>query len=145
MDARGKNTEIRYLLMILKIRWMCLNLESRMIIQFQTIPDEFMENYELSDVILEYRRECGSSDVVQSLCEPQENGLLKTGIKHIGLNRNSLSSEIMEGNGLLGCLNHGPFSYTHLLQVKGELKNDEIVRGKTTWKKKKFSAMPFPP
>ncbi|KAI3467033.1 hypothetical protein Pfo_023696 [Paulownia fortunei] len=113
----------------------------------ETIPDEFLENHQLSNIILEYRRECGSSDVVQSLCEPQEDGLLKTGIQqcnHIGLNGHSLSSEILEGNGLLGSSNQGPFSYTHLLQVKGEPKNEEIVRGKTTWKKK-ISSIPFPP
>ncbi|EYU40801.1 hypothetical protein MIMGU_mgv1a020934mg [Erythranthe guttata] len=117
----------------------------------ETIPDEFMEKHQLSDMILEYRRECGSSDVVQSLCEPQQyEGLLKTGIdqqynnkhNHIGLNGNSFSSEILERKGLLGCLNIGPFSFTHLLHVKGELKNEEIVRGKTLWKKKINSA-PF--
>ncbi|KAK6157626.1 hypothetical protein DH2020_011874 [Rehmannia glutinosa] len=118
------------------VRWM-----------LETIPDEFLENHQLSDIILEYRRECGSSDVVQSLCQPQEHGLLKkTGIQqcnnHIGLNGNSLSSEIFEVNGLLGSLNQGPYSFTHLLQIKGEHKNEEIVRGKTKWNKK-LSAIPF--
>ncbi|KAK6134230.1 hypothetical protein DH2020_032035 [Rehmannia glutinosa] len=118
------------------VRWM-----------LETIPDEFLENHQLSDIILEYRRECGSSDVVQSLCQPQEHGLLKkTGIQqcnnHIGLNGNSLSSEIFEVNGLLGSLNQGPYSFTHLLQIKGEHKNEEIVRGKTKWMKK-LSAIPF--
>ncbi|KAK4479908.1 hypothetical protein RD792_015452, partial [Penstemon davidsonii] len=53
------------------VRWM-----------LETIGDEFLENHQLSDIILEYRRECGSSDVVQSLCEPQEDddGFITTGI-----------------------------------------------------------------
>ncbi|XP_020552181.1 palmitoyl-acyl carrier protein thioesterase, chloroplastic-like isoform X2 [Sesamum indicum] len=119
------------------VRWM-----------LESIPDEFLENHQLADLILEYRRECGIADVVQSLCEPQEDGLIKTGIQqcnHIGLNgHSSLSSEILGGNGLLGSLDQGPLSYTHLLQVKGEPKNEEIVRGKTTWKPK-LNAIPFPP
>ncbi|KAL0424687.1 UNVERIFIED_CONTAM: Palmitoyl-acyl carrier protein thioesterase, chloroplastic [Sesamum radiatum] len=119
------------------VRWM-----------LETIPDEFLENHQLADLILEYRRECGIADVVQSLCEPQEDGLIKTGIQqcnHIGLNgHSSLSSEILGGNGLLGSLDQGPFSYTHLLRIKGEPKNEEIVRGKTTWKTK-LNAISFPP
>lgn len=116
---------------------------------FQTIPDEFLENHQLSEITLEYRRECGSSDVVKSLCQPQDDGLLQTGSQHYsnhsGLNGHTslLSTEILEGNGLLGSLNQAHFSYTHLLQVEGQPKNEEIVRGKTTWKKK-LSALPFP-
>ncbi|KAG8382837.1 hypothetical protein BUALT_Bualt05G0119900 [Buddleja alternifolia] len=113
----------------------------------ETIPDEFLENHQLSNIILEYRRECGSSDVVQSLCEPQQDGLIKPGIQqshHISLNGNSFSSEIFDENGLLRSLNQMPFSYTHLLQIKGETKNEEIVRGKTTWKRK-LTSIPFLP
>lgn len=114
---------------------------------FQTIPDEFLESHQLSDITLEYRRECGSSDVVQSLSEPQESGLTEAGIQQCNdtvLNEQCslLCSEIFEGNGWLGSLNQFPFSYTHLLQTKGEKKNEEIVRGKTTWKKK-HSDKPF--
>ncbi|KAL3830841.1 hypothetical protein ACJIZ3_019643 [Penstemon smallii] len=108
---------------------------------FFPIPDEFLENYQLSNIILEYRRECGTQDVVQSLCEPQEDeqkiGIIEQQYNHIGSNGNfSMSSEILRENGLLGSSNEGPFSYTHLLQIKGESKNEEILRGKTTWKKK---------
>lgn len=80
--------------------------------------------------------------MVQSLCEPQD-GLINTGYQHIGVNGNSVSSEILGGNGLLGAFNQGPYSYTHLLQAKGDLKNEEIVRGKTTWKNK-LTAKPYP-
>ncbi|KAL9374999.1 hypothetical protein Peur_031878 [Populus x canadensis] len=38
-----------------------------------TIPRKFLENYQLTRIAFECRRECGScSDVVQSLCEPEE-------------------------------------------------------------------------
>ncbi|KAL2518962.1 Palmitoyl-acyl carrier protein thioesterase [Abeliophyllum distichum] len=117
------------------VRWM-----------LEAIPDEFLENHQLSNIILEYRRECGSSDVVQSLCEPQQVELIKAGIQQNNyncLNGYSFSSGILEGNGLLESLNLGPFSYTHLLQIKGNSKNYEIVRGKTIWKKK-LIATPFP-
>ncbi|GMP59063.1 hypothetical protein CsSME_00022495 [Camellia sinensis var. sinensis] len=112
----------------------------------ETIPDQFLENHQLSGMILEYRRECESSDTVQSLCEPQEDGILKDGTKQdtsMSLqNGFSMASGILEGNGLLGCFDKVPFRYTHLLQIKGEAKNEEIVRGMTSWKRN-LSIMPF--
>ncbi|XP_075504316.1 oleoyl-acyl carrier protein thioesterase 1, chloroplastic-like [Primulina tabacum] len=119
------------------VRWM-----------LETIPDEFLENHQLSNIILEYRRECGNEDVVQSLCEPQEYDLIKSGnfhqCNHIVANGHVLSShEILQENGHFIPLFLGPYSYTHLLQIKGEPKNEEIVRGKTTWKKKPTTT-PFP-
>ncbi|KAM7463493.1 hypothetical protein LguiA_031614 [Lonicera macranthoides] len=106
----------------------------------ETIPDQFLEDHQLSNIILEYRKECGSSDIVQSLCEPQENGILKDGLHQNTVNLVngfSLASGILEG-----FLSEGPFSYTHLLQTKGDKKNKEIVRGKTVWKKK-LPTVPF--
>lgn len=96
---------------------------------FQTIPDQFLEEHQLSSIILEYRKECGDSDIVQSLCDPDEVGMLKDGVQ-----QNSNDSTI-NGDSL-------PFKHTHLLQTIGELKNEEIVRGRTTWRKK-HSNMPF--
>ncbi|KAF2317829.1 hypothetical protein GH714_041144 [Hevea brasiliensis] len=111
------------------VRWM-----------LETIPDQFLESHQLSGIILEYRRECGSSDIVQSLCEPDEDGIINSGLKQANeiplLNGFSLASEIMEGNGLLGSLDKAPLRYTHLLLNKGDSQNEEIVRGKTMWKKK---------
>ncbi|KAK6146830.1 hypothetical protein DH2020_020699 [Rehmannia glutinosa] len=115
----------------------------------ETLPGEFLENHQLSDIVLEYKRECGSSDMVQSLCQPQQHHkLLKTTTQqcgYIGVDGNSVSSDkLLKGNGRLGSLNQGPFSYTHLLQIKGDPKNGEIVRGKTTWKET-IATMPFRP
>ena len=105
-----------------------------------------MESHQLSSIILEYRRECGSSDIVQSLCEPDEDGILRDvemiEDREIGLlNGFSLASEILKG-GLLGSFDKGTQRYTHLLQIEGEAKNEEIVRGRTTWKKK-LTTIPF--
>nr|GMD16665.1 palmitoyl-acyl carrier protein thioesterase, chloroplastic-like [Ipomoea batatas] len=113
------------------VRWM-----------LETIPDQFLEAHQLSNIILEYRRECGSSDVVQSLCEPNENNNNNISV----LNGFSLASGILhQGNGLLESLTRGAFSYTHLLQTEGEeAKSKEIVRGRTSWKRKLPSMPSFP-
>ncbi|KAI3729392.1 hypothetical protein L6452_18049 [Arctium lappa] len=111
----------------------------------EAIPDECLESYQLSDITLEYRRECGSSDVVQSLCEPEEIGMIKDGVQDTNLmDRCSIGGGIIQGNGLLNCLlNEGStIRYTHLLQAKEESKCQEIVRGKTIWKKR-INLLPF--
>ncbi|XP_030973474.1 palmitoyl-acyl carrier protein thioesterase, chloroplastic-like [Quercus lobata] len=116
------------------VRWM-----------LETIPDEILESHKLSTIILEYRRECGNSDIVQSLCNPDEGGILEDGLKHkngISLNGFSLASEILEGSGLLCNFEKVSLRYTYLLQVKGERGNEEIVRGRTTWKRK-MPSKPF--
>lgn len=90
-------------------------------------------------MILEYRRECGSSDIVQSLCEPHEVGITENGVHKKSDNNISLlngysqwASETLEGNGLLRCFDEVQLWYTHLLQAKRE----EIARGRTSWKRK---------
>lgn len=92
-------------------------------ILFQAMPDKFMDEHQLSDIILEYRRECGSSDIIQSLSEPDED------------KRTSNESS--------GSLNGLQLKYTHILQTKGEVKKEEIVRARTKWRKK-HSKMQFP-
>ncbi|KAK9276071.1 hypothetical protein L1049_005602 [Liquidambar formosana] len=117
------------------VRWM-----------LETIPDRFLQSHQLSTIILEYRKECGSSDIVESLCEPEEGEIYKDRIQQDNditlLNGFSLASEILEGHGLLGPSDKEPLRYTHLLQSKGHPKNEEIVRGRTTWKKK-LSTIPY--
>ncbi|KAM5567836.1 palmitoyl-acyl carrier protein thioesterase, chloroplastic [Rosa sericea] len=114
------------------VRWM-----------LETIPDQILEAHQLTSIILEYRRECGSSDIVQSLCQPDEAGILKDGLKQDKetslVNGFSLAAEILEGNGFLASFGNQKLRYTHLLKIDGESQNDEIVRGRTTWKKKSFS------
>ena len=95
-----------------------------------------MEDHQLSSIVLQYRRECDSSDTVQSICEPDEDSLPRDKNIRI-LTGFSLAPEILDGGGLLGTFDKWPTRYTHLLQIKGEKKDEEIVRGKTTWRKKK--------
>ncbi|XP_062109450.1 palmitoyl-acyl carrier protein thioesterase, chloroplastic-like [Humulus lupulus] len=111
------------------VRWM-----------LEAIPDAILESHQLSEITLEYRKECGSTDIVQSLCQPDEDGgLLNNGvnqdINHINL-LNTLATEFIKNNGLMGSFEIGPLRYTHLLQTKGDSKSEEIVRGRTKWKKK---------
>ncbi|OEL35225.1 Palmitoyl-acyl carrier protein thioesterase, chloroplastic [Dichanthelium oligosanthes] len=107
------------------VRWM-----------LETLPDHFLQQHQLSSIILEYRKECGSSDVVQSICQPDEYSVPP------GENINmvigpSLLPEIISGrHSLAGALQQWPTKYTHLLQLKAGDKHEEIVRGRTTWKKK---------
>ncbi|KAL6188042.1 hypothetical protein ACLB2K_039436 [Fragaria x ananassa] len=115
------------------VRWM-----------LETIPDQILEAHQLTSIVLEYRRECGSSDIVQSLCQPDEDGILKDGLQQEKdttlVDGFSLAAEILEGNGYLASFGKQPLRYTHLVQVDGESQNEEIVRGRTTWKKKSFSS-----
>ncbi|EOX99949.1 Fatty acyl-ACP thioesterases B [Theobroma cacao] len=113
------------------VRWM-----------LETIPDKFLESHQLSSIVLEYRRECGSSDKVQSLCQPDEDRILANGLEQSLLENIVLASGIMLGNGHLGSLGMKTYGFTHLLQIKGDSQNDEIVRGRTRWKKKQ-STMPY--
>ncbi|XP_058091800.1 palmitoyl-acyl carrier protein thioesterase, chloroplastic-like [Magnolia sinica] len=113
------------------VRWM-----------LETIPELFLEAHQLSSIILEYRRECGSSDIVQSLCQPDENSMQEEGNNINILGGFCLGSEIFNGQGLLGSFDKWPLRYTHLVQIKGGPTDKEIVRGRTKWKKK-LSIIPF--
>ncbi|KAF7124229.1 hypothetical protein RHSIM_Rhsim12G0088000 [Rhododendron simsii] len=84
----------------------------------ETVPEGFLKDHQISSMILEYKRECTSCDIVRSLCEPQEDEIL-------------------------GCINGAPFKYTHLLQIQGDTKNADVVRARTLWKLKKMSTVPF--
>ncbi|KAL8196394.1 hypothetical protein R6Q57_024689 [Mikania cordata] len=96
----------------------------------EAIPDEYLETYQLSNIILEYRRECGSSDVVQSLCEPEDDKDITKYVDRCTIGVGGAAE-------LWNCfMNEGTIRFTHGLLVKEESKCHEIVRGKTTWKKR---------
>lgn len=107
------------------VRWM-----------LETIPGEFLESHQLSSMVLEYRRECGSSDIVKSLCEPFEDGILQDTTIQDSLNGFYPGSNIFTGSNFLRCFDQELFKYTHLLKIQGQHKNEEIVRARTSWKRK---------
>lgn len=81
----------------------------------QVIPCELVKNYQLSGITLEYRKECGRSDVVQSLCDHEDKSCTKRD--------ETCRAEISQ-------------KFTHLLQITGKSRNEEIVRGRTIWRRK---------
>ncbi|XP_052141319.1 palmitoyl-acyl carrier protein thioesterase, chloroplastic-like [Oryza glaberrima] len=122
LDMNNHVNNVKY------VRWM-----------LETLPDQFLQQHQLSSIILEYRKECGSSDVVQSICQPDEDTIMPGENVSIVMGP-SLSQEIINGHhSLAGALQQWPTKYTHLLQLKANDKYEEIVRGRTTWKKKSYS------
>jgi len=101
----------------------------------EAIPDTVLEECQLSSITLEFRRECGVSETIQSLCQPDDEDEVP-----------EVKFKKFEGgnilNGYLPYLledshsNNHSLSFTHLLQTEGSIKNEEIVRGRTTWKRR---------
>ncbi|WVZ85837.1 hypothetical protein U9M48_032704, partial [Paspalum notatum var. saurae] len=92
----------------------------------ETLPDHFLHQHQLSSIILEYRKECGSSDIVQSICQPDEGSVPPEGNVSMAIGP-SLSPEIISGHhSLSGALHQWPMKYTHLLQLKAGDKYEEI-------------------
>ncbi|KAI9120127.1 hypothetical protein K1719_008775 [Acacia pycnantha] len=104
----------------------------------ETIPDQILESHQLSEITLVYRRECGISDIVQSLCylEEDEEILHDVEKRDYNSNQSHLATENINGGGSLGCLEQRPLRFTHLLQANGDEKDEEIVKGRTVWKRK---------
>ncbi|XP_017972486.1 PREDICTED: palmitoyl-acyl carrier protein thioesterase, chloroplastic [Theobroma cacao] len=101
----------------------------------EAIPEIFLEGYQLFSMTLEYRRECGSSDTVQSLCQPDEDGAFQDEVQDDNGKTHKEQSQVSELEGDASS-SGSPLSFTHLLQMTGDSKTDEIVRGRTTWKRK---------
>ncbi|KAM7253994.1 hypothetical protein ACFE04_031676 [Oxalis oulophora] len=101
----------------------------------EAIPETILEECQLSSIILEFRRECGVSETIQSLCQPDEDN----GVPEVKFKKYE-GGDIL--NGYLPYLledNHSEnysLNFTHLLQTEGNAKKEEIVRGRTTWKRR---------
>ncbi|KAM7268589.1 hypothetical protein ACFE04_010755 [Oxalis oulophora] len=80
----------------------------------EAIPEQVSKDYQLSTITLEYKRECGASETIQSLCQPDTNNELFE-----YESKSTFDSSL---------------GFTHLLQVEGIEKNEETVRGRTTWR-----------
>ncbi|XP_061957327.1 palmitoyl-acyl carrier protein thioesterase, chloroplastic-like [Populus nigra] len=98
----------------------------------ETIPHKFLENYQLTRMTLEYRRECSSSDVVESLCKPEEESFEERHQDRNVDNGDSLASVLFQD----GKHSKSFKAYTHLLQITGDKESEEIVRGRTIWRRK---------
>jgi len=103
------------------------NINIQFLWQLQSIPEEHMDTHHLTSITLEYRRECQSNTVVESLTSS------KTEVQE---DQNIAALALVEG-----CW---PFfvkpsrnccQFTHLLQTQGS-KQQEIVRARTTWRPK---------
>ncbi|CAL1356122.1 unnamed protein product [Linum trigynum] len=107
----------------------------------EAIPDQFLESRQLSGIILEYRRECGRSDTVESLCHPdQDEDEINLHLHNAFNGSNNNNIGILNGFSLLPSLDldldlDTTTTYTHLLRAH-KLGGEEIVRGKTMWKKR---------
>ncbi len=121
----------------------------------QSIPNAIQEGHELETLVLEYRRECGQSEVVQSLAstessssssstawaeaEESNNGRTINGKEEatapLCLDGSlSSSSELQEISNSADQI--GPLQFTHLLRL--QVDGVEIVRGSTLWRLKKL-------
>jgi fatty acyl-ACP thioesterase B len=95
----------------------------------EAIPDTIFDECQLSSITLEFRGECGPSDTIQSMCQPHKMPEFKFE-KYIDQNIfNGYLPYFLEDT-------PSTTAFTHLLQVERENKNKEIVRGRTTWKRK---------
>ena len=87
----------------------------------QSVPSEHIETHKLASIVLEYRRECHSDDVVESLTSSKT--------EFHGEERGNYSTERCESGGSLGhCC-----EFSHLLRTQ-EAGQQEILRGRTTWR-----------
>ncbi|KAM7278412.1 hypothetical protein ACFE04_005546 [Oxalis oulophora] len=99
----------------------------------EAIPETILEECQLSSITLEFRRECGVSETIQSLCQPDE----VDEIPEVEFKKYE-GGNILDGYlpYLLDDNSTNTLSFTHLLQTEGSIKSEEIVRGRTTWKPK---------
>lgn len=113
----------------------------------ESVPPTILDNYELVSMNLEYRRECGQSDVVQSMAslEPSTSGSLESnGMTNRARNGASnramhtfshaaelptITSQIKIADASVGFL-----QFVHLLRMESD--GAEIVRGRTCWRPK---------
>lgn len=109
----------------------------------QSIPCEILDGHELASMTLEYRRECGQSDTVQSMTSPdpstsdsecagrlETNGASKSRIVSYAAGTLTMTPEVSKENSSVG-----PLQFVHLLRM--QMDGAEIVRGRTHWRLKR--------
>jgi len=109
----------------------------------ESIPCEILDGHELASMTLEYRRECGQSDTVQSMTSPdpstsdsecagrlETNGASKSRIVSYAAGTLTMTPEVSKENSSVG-----PLQFVHLLRM--QMDGAEIVRGRTHWRLKR--------
>lgn len=117
----------------------------------QSVPPAILDGYELASMSLEYRRECGQSDVVQSMtslepstseseiAESAESAESAGSLEPNGASR-SHSLTHAAGAARMPEMKHtiasqvGFLQFVHLLRMEND--GAEIVRGRTQWRPK---------
>lgn len=105
----------------------------------EAIPPEVPNNYELTQITLDYKRECKSDDIVESLVIP-ENTVTGETISWLleskcatGTSNGSYNSVGSNGN-YSPEPKHSTLLFVHVLRLTNEGK--EINRGRTEWRRK---------
>lgn len=111
----------------------------------QSVPPAILDGYELASMSLEYRRECGQSDVVQSMTSLEPSTTSSE-------SESSAEGGCAESNGAARSHSHvaaegarmqqhspiasqvGFLQFVHLLRMEND--GAEIVRGRTQWRPK---------
>lgn len=88
----------------------------------ESLPTSILEGNELANIILEYRRECGPSHILQSLASPQ-----------VGDGMGSASS-MHAKEPPDTCQSSPALQFAHLLRLKAE--GSEILKARTEWRPK---------
>ncbi|BBN01865.1 fatty acyl-ACP thioesterase B [Marchantia polymorpha subsp. ruderalis] len=117
----------------------------------ESVPAAYLENLEIKSITLEYRRECGQADVVQSLTNPEDMSPASAGSTQI-VNGTRPAESVdpnfpylsRSPNGVSMLRADTPRTliqesdrlprFTHLLKLQEG--SAEIVRGRTVWKSK---------
>ncbi|CAM6110173.1 unnamed protein product [Calypogeia fissa] len=106
----------------------------------ESVPQSLSVAHELTSMVLEYKRECSPSDVVQSLTSPdvvpptESESLLGNGALDGSPGAVSCSSGALKPNNQDVDVYAGPLKYTHMLRLQSD--GAEIVRGRTEWRLK---------
>ena len=106
----------------------------------QSVPFATLEGHELASMILEYRRECGQSDIVQSMTSPEpslsdlesDEYLETQGVSTRATFSNAATAVAITPGVTNVSASVGPLQFTHLLRM--QVDGAEIVRGRTYWR-----------
>lgn len=106
----------------------------------QSMPFATLEGHELASMTLEYRRECGQSDTVQSMTSPEPSSsdsesdeyLETKGVSTSPTFSNAATAVTMTPDVTNVTASVGPLQFNHLLRM--QVDGAEIVRGRTYWR-----------